>query len=142
MLDRARGEVVQGLDGPYYIVPLSAVADMNLLTKYDVPGKFRAQGAKVARRHIIEDALAIAADAFEAAGAMLPIAYDESSLLIQAYPTLNKLAVVVGRSVAGEARYVTRIYDLPHAAIRQLLDNADIKHHEDDHATAPIQHIN
>lgn len=141
MLDRARGEVVQGLDGPFYVVPLAAVADMNLLAEYDVPGKFRAQGARRARRHIIEDALAIAADAFQAAGALMPIVFDESHMLIQAYPTLGKLSVVIGRPVAGEARYVTRIYDLPYAAIRQLLDNADIKH-EDDHAKAPVSNLN
>jgi hypothetical protein len=147
-LDRVNGEVIEGLAGSMHVVVdyrhLAAMS--NVEVEFDAPGKFRPVKK---RRQIFDDAAAIAAEAFQKAGAVLPvtlmpgtlrtstlpgvatlsaIGLDPSGVLVQVYPVERKVAVVFCRRIGapdatGERQefYVTREYDVPRPVIESLL---------------------
>lgn len=123
-LDKEKGEVLDGLEGkPYVVIPHAALADMTqVLVPYLKPGKFR---PKEALRPLFEDAMANARERFAEAGALLPIAMDESAILCQLYPEHGKVAVVVARLIAGAEHFVVRDYELPKPVIKVLLGQSD-----------------
>ena len=114
------GETLAGFEGkPYVVIEPRALADLdNLKTKYQVRSKFRVQ-TKV--RSVFDDAVAGAIEAFAAEGAIRPIRFDESSVLVQVYPTEKKVAVVFQRMIAGKEYFFTRSYDLPPPVLDGLL---------------------
>lgn len=151
-LDRVNGEVIEGLEASLHIVvPHRYLAAMSgVQVEFDAPGKFRPIKKQ---RQIFTDAAAIAAEAFQKAGAMLPttlmtsslrtanlpgvnalssIGLDESGVLVQVYPFDGKIAVIFCRKIGqveGEPKdhYVTRQYDVPRAVIESLLNAAGKK---------------
>lgn len=151
-LDRANGEVIEGLEASLHIViPHRYLAAMtNVQVEFERPGKFRPVKGQ---RQIFTDAAAIAAEAFQKAGAILPttlmpgalrtaslsgvaalstIGLDESGVLVQVYPFDAKIAVVFCRKIgrpdgAPEDHYVTRQYDVPREVIEALLNAAGKK---------------
>lgn len=127
-LDRVNGEVLDGLAGSMHVVvDARSLSEMtNLLVAYQAPGKFR---SVTRHRPLFDDAVAHAIQAFADAGAMRPIRFDETSVLVQVYPHDNKLAVVFQRQIGleSEPRYVTRQYDVPRAVIETLLNAAGKK---------------
>jgi hypothetical protein len=121
-LDKARGEVLEGYEGKAFIVlPVSLIADMNqILVPYLKPGKLgqKAQGV----RPLFEDAMAKAADAFAAKGLLVPVARDESAILIQLYPHQKQLVFVVARMLNGEEHFTSPIsYELPQPVFNQIV---------------------
>ena len=125
-LDHANGEVLDGFDGSAHIViPHAPLAEMtNLLVPYMKPGTGKFKRPKEAVRPLFEDAMAVAAERFATAGALLPLTHDESAILCQVYPKDQKLAIIVARQIAGQEHFVVRAYDLPHPIINQLLLSA------------------
>ncbi len=118
-LDRQRGEKLDGYEHePYVVIPFQRLAELtNLQVPYEVKGKFRVVKKQ---RALFADVMANAQQRFLEAGALMPVILDESGILVQAYPQLNKIAVIVMRQVAGVERFVTRVYDnIP----RVVLDN-------------------
>jgi hypothetical protein len=128
-LDRVNGEVLEGLPASMHVViDHRHLAEMNnLLVEYDIPGKFRARKGK---RPLFDDALSIARARFIEAGALLPVSFDESSILVQVYPKELKLAVVVCRPIAGKEHFVVRDYELPRPVIQSLINAAGKKPRE------------
>lgn len=128
-LDRGIGEVLEGLPASMHVVvePRHLASMSNLMVPYLEKRKFRSV-EKV--RPLFDDAVAYAIDAFANAGALRPIKFDETSVLCQVYPKDFKVAIVFQRDVAGETRYVSRIYDLPPVVIDSLLATTGKKHRE------------
>lgn len=127
-LDRTNGEVLQGLQASAHVVidyrHLAALT--NVQVAYEgTTKKFRTKAnLSKSQRPIFEDAMAIAAERFAEKGALLPVVFDPTSVLVQVYPRERKVAVIVQRRIAGEEFYVTRDYELPYAVIRHLLEAA------------------
>lgn len=121
-LNREHGEKIEGFEHePYVLIPYQRLAELsNLLVPYEVKGKFRARTLK---RTLFADVMAIAQQRFLEAGALYPVVLDETGVLAQAYPRLNKIAVIVMRPVAGIERFVTRVYDnIPRVVIDKLTE--------------------
>ena len=59
-----------------------------------------------------------AANAFLKEGAILPITFDDGSVVVQQYP--KKLAFIFQRNVCGKQMFVPYVYDLPEKLIVEL----------------------
>ena len=119
-LDRVSGEVIEGFAGSMHVViaPRLLAEMTNLKTEYQVKSKFR---TITKQRAVFDDAVAHALDAFAAEGALRPIRFDETSVLVQVYPKERKVAVLFQRMIAGKEFFVTRVYDLPQPVMESLL---------------------
>ena len=122
-LDRANGEVLDGLPASMYVrVEARELANLtNVKTECKIKKKF---GFRTAQRPIFDDAVAFAIEGFASAGALRPIRFDEDDVLVQVYPKDMKVAVIFQRRVAGEDWYVSRVYDLPKPVIESLLEKS------------------
>lgn len=121
-LDRQKGEELDGLDGEHIVIDYRHLASLsNVVTEYQVPHPFK---RIVRKRPIFDDALAVAGECFAEAGALIPVVMDESQILAQLYPEEMKVAIIVGRTIAGEERYVVRCYDVPSSVMDTLLQTA------------------
>ena len=127
-LDRENGEVLDGFVGSMHVViDARRLAEMsNYKTVYQAPSKF---GTLTKHRPVFNDAVAHAIEAFAAAGAIRPIRFDETSVLVQVYPKEKKVAVLFQRAIAGKEYYVTRFYELPKPVLDSLLDGKVVREH-------------
>ena len=129
-LDRHNGEVLDGLPASLHIViePRHLANMTNYITEYEPKtAKFRRRNARKPTRSVFDDAVAHAVEAFKAKGALFPVRFDETSVLVQVYPKERTTAVVFQRDIAGETHYVTRIYPAPQPVIESLLTAAGKK---------------
>lgn len=97
-LDRTNGEHIEGLEGPFRVVPVE---------------KWRFTP-------LFEAAAKAAADAFGKAGYPLIIGFDESQILIQEYPRSRQLAMVFVMSIKGEEMLYPYVFALPDEMIASL----------------------
>ena len=130
-LDRRRGEVLDGLP-PSPHIPLDfkhLAALSNYTVTYDAAPKFRLAGVNYTKkRPVYEDALARAEEAFLAKGALAPVKFDSSGILVQVYPKLDMLFVIFMRPIAGEEYYhVSDPYHAPLPVVASLLAEAGRK---------------
>ena len=126
-LDRINGEVLDGLNASMHIViePRHLAAMTRYTTTYKIKNK--KFGWRDARRPVFDDAVAHAVDAFKDAGALFPVRFDETAVLVQVYPKDHKVAVIVQRKIINDDHYVTRIYDAPRPVVESLLAAAGKK---------------
>lgn len=104
----------------------------DIRVEYELPTRFRSRTRrKTAHRHIGEDVAIMAGQRFLEMGAFVPIGgmrFNEDDFLIQVYPDLLKVAVLVQRQVACEEKLVTLVYPRdgvwPPQLIRTLLEAA------------------
>ena len=54
-----------------------------------------------------------AAQAFLAAGALAPLSIDYEDVIVQEYPTANKLVFLFQRRIAGREHFYPYVFDLP-----------------------------
>jgi hypothetical protein len=98
MLDRVNGEVIGTLGRNYVIDPLWKWTDT-------------AMWSEATKRAVA---------AFLKKGAILPISFDEQSVLIQVYPDQGRIAFVFARNVAGAQCYVPVVIVLGPNEVAQL----------------------
>lgn len=124
-LDREHGEVFDGLSaGPHVVIAARHLAALsNYRTEFIPPNaKFVTASMKKPSRPVYADAVAKAAEAFKAKGAMVPIRFDDEDVLVQVYPKDGMLAVTFQRSIAGVVHYTTPLaYPLPPPVLEALL---------------------
>lgn len=131
-LDRINGEVLDGLPpSPHIALDFKHLAALsNYTTSYEDAPKFKLPGAEYAKkkRPVYEDALARAEAAFLAKGALAPIRFDNSGILVQVYPKLDMLFVIFMRPIAGvEHFHVSDPYHAPPPLVLSLLAEAGKK---------------
>jgi hypothetical protein len=130
-LDRTNGEVLDGLPpSPHITFDFKHLASLsNYTTSYEDAPKFKLPGVNYTKkRPVYEDALAKAEAAFLASGALAPVRFDNSGILVQVYPKLDMLFVIFMRRVAGEERYhVSDPYHAPLPIVLSLLSAAGRK---------------
>ena len=98
MLDRVNGEEIGDLGRHFLIVPLAKWSDTPLW----------------------QDACRRAQHALVKKGALLPIVFDEQSVLIQEYPTQARILFLFARKVAGKWVYVPVVMALSDETIAWL----------------------
>ena len=97
-LDMQKGEVVGNL-GPDYIV---------------------CQTLDWCGSPFFEAASAAARDAFQASGCILPPRFKTDDVLVQAYPSANKLLFLFQRRIRGEPNYYPYVFELDATTVNQL----------------------
>ena len=130
-LDRHNGEVLDGLP-PSPHIPLDfkhLAALSNYTVTYEAAPKFKLAGVSYSKkRPVYEDALARAEEAFLAKGALAPVKFDNSGILVQVYPKMDMLFVIFMRPIAGAEYYhVSDPYHAPPPVILSLLAEAGKK---------------
>ena len=98
-LDRTNGELVGDLGKGFRIVPVQKWRDTFLW----------------------DDAVRRARQAFKKAGALLPIHIGDDSILVQEYPTQDRIAFIFERRVAGKERLFPAVYRMNAAMKEQLV---------------------
>lgn len=130
-LDRRNGEVLDGLPpSPHIQLDFKHLAALsNYTVAYDAAPKFRLVGVDYTKkRPVYEDALAGAEQAFLSKGALAPVKFDNSGILVQVYPKLSMLFVIFMRPIAGEEYYhVSNPYHAPQPVMLSLLAEAGKK---------------
>lgn len=97
-LDREKGEVIGDLGSDYIIGKIETWAPTDMFVV----------------------AYSNAIDAFIACGAVPPISIKPEDVMIQEYPSLNKLAFLFQRRIAGKEHFYPFVFDLPMQMIRDL----------------------
>lgn len=97
-LDTKRGETLEGLTGPYRVVP----------------------ARKWFETRLFDEAAGEAAKKFRAAGWPLAVTFDEDQVLIQEYPQTNQLAMVFHMKIKGQDQFYVHVYALPPEMIANL----------------------
>lgn len=97
-LDKENGEHIEGL-GPH-----DAIAPVH---------KWYEAG-------LVQDAANQAADAFAAAGALLPVTFREDDILIQEYHHQQTVVILFQKRVNGRELYYHYTYELPSAVVADL----------------------
>lgn len=97
-LDRINGETIEGLAGPYRVVPVD---------------KWR-------MTPLFEAAAEAAADAFRKAGYPLIIGFQDDQILIQEYPRSRQLAMIFVMQIKGQEMLYPYIFALPDDMIASL----------------------
>ena len=128
-LDIENGETFTNLRaGPHVVIPPRLVAGLsNYTTEYARKSKFVTSSAKKAYRPVFDDAVAKAGEYFLKRGALAPVRFNEDDVLVQAYPSDLKLAVVFRRSIAGTVELCSLFYDLPKPVLDALIEAAGKK---------------
>lgn len=98
MLDRVNGEEIGELGRKFTIAPLSKWADTPLWA----------------------EATKKATAAFIKRGALIPVVFDEQSVLIQEYPTQQRIVFLFARHVAGKPFYLPVVMALAPETISYL----------------------
>lgn len=98
MLDRVNGEEIGKLGRQFHIDPLAKWSDTVLW----------------------DEAIKKAKAAFLKKGALLPIVFDEQSVLIQVYPAQGRIAFIFARKVAGAEHFLPVVMQLDPSAVNQL----------------------
>jgi hypothetical protein len=148
-LDRVNGEIIDDrkrdpatheVAGPgvlygakFEVIEPEHLFSHDIRVEYEPAGaKFRSRTKrKTGYRHIGEDVAALAGQHFVDLGAVVPIRglrFDDDDFLVQVYPDLLKVAVLVQRMIGGEEKMVTLVYPpegvWPPALITSLLEAA------------------
>lgn len=89
-LDKTNGEIVGELGRGFRIVPNSKWRDT----------------------HLWDDAVERAREAFKKAGSWLPITLTDDHILVQEYPSQDRIAFIFERKVAGKERLVPVVYTI------------------------------
>lgn len=97
-LDRVNGEKIEGLEGPYRVVPVE---------------KWRLTP-------LFEAAAQAAADAFRKAGYPLIVGFDETQILIQEYPRSRQLAMIFVMNIRGQEQLYPYVFALPDDMVSSL----------------------
>lgn len=97
-LDTKRGENLEGLTGPYRVVPARKWFETSLF----------------------DSAANEAAKKFRASGWPLDITFAEDQVLVQEYPRTNQLAMVFHMRIRGEDQFYVHVFALPDAMIANL----------------------
>ena len=97
-LDRVNGEQIEGLEGPYRVVPVE---------------KWRFTP-------LFEAAAEAAADAFRKAGYPLLIGFQEDQILIQEYPRSRQLAMIFVMQIKSREMLYPYIFALPDDMVSSL----------------------
>ena len=133
-LDREHGERFEGLKAGMHVViePRILAGMTNYKSEYTPKRNFMTvdRAKEKIELPVFDVAVKQAIDAFRAKGAMFPIRFDETAVLVQAYPRDLKLAVTFQRSIAGEVHYATSFFDLPKPVLDALLEASGKKHFE------------
>lgn len=122
-LDRTQGETI-ALLGPHDHLPKPEVWKEycgQLLTETKRPkanGKFGFDTFKIS---IFDAAKEFATQAFVAAGALLPIVWDESSFICQEYHGQGLILLIAQHKIRGEMHYVTLPFVLTKGQVRWLV---------------------
>lgn len=98
-LDKVKGEPIDGMPDDYIVVNISKWRNTPLMPQ----------------------AAEAAADAFIAIGALLPVWFEEDDILVQEYPRSGQIAFLFQRRIRGETHYYPYVYELPKAAIKELV---------------------
>lgn len=105
-LDRTKGEQIEGLDGPFKVVPN---------TKYrETP--------------LFEEAAAAAALAFRRAGYPLAITFDDDQVLTQEYPHSGQIAMVFVTNIRGAEQLYVHVWALPPEMVASLRASGQWSH--------------
>lgn len=97
--NRDSGELIGDLGHAYRVVPTSNWLDSNL---FDVAAESAAQ-------------------AFHAAGALLPVDISSDDCLVQEYPATNTVAFLFQRRIGGVERFYPYVFKLPPALVEELV---------------------
>lgn len=109
-LDTTNGEPIEGLTGPFRVVPAQKWMFLTRLkVDYLVPHPFRTIKKQ---RAIFLDSAEKAIEAFEKAGALRPIRFGERDILVQEYPQAKAVVFVFRRKVADVEKFVPVKYEL------------------------------
>lgn len=92
------GEVIEGLGHQFRVVPNS---------------KWR-------ESRLFEEAANRAAAAFLKSGALWPITFDEHEVLVQEYPSDNKIVVLFSKKIRGREELYPWVWELPPQAVKEL----------------------
>lgn len=85
-----------------------------------MPGHFVANKDHWRNTSLWNTACEQAAQAFHASGAMFPVLFDDSDILVQEYPSAKKLVFIFLRGIAGHEHYYVYTFDLDDKAIAEL----------------------
>lgn len=97
-LNRTDGEQIEGLEGPFRVVPARKWFETSL---------FDAAAGEAARK-------------FRAAGWGLSISFDEDQVLVQEYPRTRQLAMIFQMRIRGQDTYYVHVFALPPEMIANL----------------------
>lgn len=97
-LNRIKGEIVGELGTDFIVVPLARWGDTTLYQQ--------------AEEH--------AAQAFLSAGALAPLTIYDDDVVVQEYPSKNKLVFLFQRKIAGREHFYPYVYDLPPKMVAEL----------------------
>jgi hypothetical protein len=140
-LDRENGEKIAAAEMAgcdYVVIEPGDLFSHDIRVAYEpptLPGKFRSRSKrKVAYRHIVDDVADEAAAHFIAEGAIADsrgLRIDEDDILVQVYPQLLKVVVLVQRMIAGKEHFAQLVYPKegvwPPELIRALIEPAGQK---------------
>lgn len=148
--DRPRDPATLEVTGPgffagarYVVIEPADLFSLDIRVPYELPvapGKFRSfSNPKMGRRHIFEDVGEIAGEHFIREGAFVGVRgllIEEDDILVQVYPELLKVVVLVQRTIRGQEQVAQIVYPRegvwPPDLIRAILDGAGKK--------APVRH--
>lgn len=97
--DKTKGESIDGMPDDYVVVSVHKWRDTPLLPQ----------------------AVEAAAEAFQQAGALLPVWIEEDDILVQEYPRTHQIAFLFQRRIRGEEHFYPYVYELPAEAIKELI---------------------
>lgn len=72
---------------------------------------------------LFDVACSAAAEAFNASGALSPIRFSADDVMVQEYPTQDKLEFLFVRRIAGQEHFYRYVFDLPPAMVSDLVNS-------------------